>query len=81
MKAEYLLYGTSDSGMDPNEEIAGSGDFAPKPAATLFDPPDILESKPEPKPMRQVKRERTERKIEKIVVFYDDKTFREYDPE
>ena len=81
VKAEYLLYGTSESGMEIKEESRVEKEIIPKVSANLFDQPDIVESKPEPKPQRPVKRERTDRKIEKIVVFYDDKTFREYDPE
>ena len=43
--------------------------------------PEISEIKPEPKTQKPVRKEKGEKKIEKIVVFYDDKTFREYEPE
>lgn len=78
---DYLLYGISGGGPNLKEETAIERDIIPKPASTLFDQPEIPEIKAEPKPSRQVRKERTERKIEKIVVFYEDKTFREYEPE
>ena len=81
VKAEYLLYGVSEIGTVTTEKSGNEKEIIPKVPATIFDQPEIVESKPEPKPQRQVKRERTERKIERIVIFYDDKTFREYDPE
>jgi transcriptional regulator with XRE-family HTH domain len=90
VKADYLLYGKLDQATGTNENMSHAEDSIPKEAEfngmpkvqpTLFDQPDIMEIKPEPKPLRQVRKEKTERKIEKIVVFYEDKTFREYDPE
>jgi transcriptional regulator with XRE-family HTH domain len=78
---DYLLYGTSGGGTNLKEEIVIEREIIPKPGSTLFDQPEIAEIKTEPKPSRQVKKERVERKIEKIVVFYEDKTFREYEPE
>ncbi|MCX6307019.1 MAG: helix-turn-helix transcriptional regulator [Bacteroidetes bacterium] len=81
VKADYLLYGISESSQTAKETPGNENEFIPKISPTLFDQPEIPESKTEPKPQRPVKRERTERKIEKIVVFYDDKTFREYEPE
>ncbi len=81
VKAEYLLYGTSGISDIRTEESGNESEFIPKVSATLFDQPVMADNKPEPKPVKQGKRERFERKIEKIVVFYDDKTFREYEPE
>jgi transcriptional regulator with XRE-family HTH domain len=90
VKADYLLYGTMDQETGTNENMSRADIITtredepvgiPKVQPTLFDQPDIVEIKPEPKPLRQVRKEKTERKIEKIVVFYEDKTFREYDPE
>ena len=81
VKADYLLYGTTDTGLNINEETGMGTLNTSKDSPTLFNQPGIVESKPDPKPVRQVKKEKTERKVEKIVVFYDDKTFREYDPE
>ena len=78
---EYLLYGTAEIQNSNSVNIVNEPEFIPKVSATLFDQPELVESKPEPKPQRQIKRERPERKIDKIVVFYDDKTFREYEPE
>jgi transcriptional regulator with XRE-family HTH domain len=81
IKPEYLLYGTPQVGSGTKAETGSEREMNVKVAATLFDQPEIADIKPEPKPQRQVRKERTERKIEKIVVFYDDKTFREYEPE
>jgi transcriptional regulator with XRE-family HTH domain len=81
IKPDYLLYGTSEIETGTRAESIGDREINVKAAATLFEQPGITEAKPEPKPQRQVRKERTERKIERIVVFYDDKTFREYDPE
>lgn len=81
VKPEYLLYGTAEIGPNPQEEIDRKKEMNPKVSATLFDQLEMTDIKPEAKPQRQIRRERTERKIEKIVVFYDDKTFREYEPE
>ena len=79
VKAEYLLYGTSE--ILKTSKSADGSEFIPKFSGTLFDQPEIEENKPEPMPQRQVKRERADRKIEKIVLFYNDRTFREYEPE
>ena len=68
VKPEYLLYGTAE---EPGP--AGSlidKENGPDATATLFDQPGIAEPKPEAKQQRMVKRERPERKIEKIVIFY-----------
>lgn len=81
VKAEYLLYGTSETEMSGKEETGHDKEIIARTTATLFDQPEMAETKPETRPVRAAKRERTERKIEKIVVFYDDKTFREYEPE
>ena len=81
IKAEFLLYGTSET---ENKNLAApktENEIVPKTEATLFDQSAFTESKQEPKPYLTVKKERLERKTEKIVVFYDDKTFREYEPE
>ncbi len=82
VKPEFLLYGTSETAPTPSEEYRDVKEFIPKVSGTLFDLPEpAADARPEPKPQRQAKRDRQERKIEKIVVFYDDKTFREYEPE
>ena len=82
VKPDYLLYGTSDHELNRNENQESEKEISlPKATATLFDQPGISETKSEPRQQRQGKRERTERNVEKIVIFYDDKTFREYDPE
>ncbi|MEI6684262.1 MAG: helix-turn-helix transcriptional regulator [Bacteroidota bacterium] len=48
---------------------------------TLMEEQDSREVKAEIKQARSLKRDKPGRKIEKIVVFYDDRSFREYDPE
>ena len=95
IKAEWLLYGTGDSEKSntPAETIIidTETDKVPEPKpvekvetlspVTLFDEPEITDVKPESKTPKSVRKEKTVRKIEKIVVFYDDRTFREYEPE
>ena len=81
VKAEYLLYGTSEIQNVKEEEKREEKEITSNNSPTLFEQPEITENKPEPRPQRQAKKERIERKIEKIVVFYDDRTFREYEPE
>ncbi|MCX6266454.1 MAG: helix-turn-helix transcriptional regulator [Bacteroidetes bacterium] len=81
VKPDYLLYGTSEIKNGNSVNSLNEPELIPKVSPTLFDQPEQVDYKPEPKPQRQVKRERLERKIEKIVVFFDDKTFREYEPE
>jgi transcriptional regulator with XRE-family HTH domain len=90
IKAEWLLYGTSSDGTDQITDMIAKADAELKtgterksdsmPSPTLFDEPEVT-GKPEIKTQRPIKKERTERKIEKIVVFYDDRSFREYEPE
>jgi transcriptional regulator with XRE-family HTH domain len=82
VKPEYLLYGTIDQAMKRPFESEPEKEIELKTPATLFDQqPEIADNKPVLRPQRQVKREKTERRVEKIVVFYDDRTFREYEPE
>ena len=91
VKAEWLLNGAGeqDNVQLPPEIKTEKREIAEKPAepvtvqssATLF---DLWDSKPKPElktSSQSPKKEKTGKKIEKIVVFYDDKTFREYDPE
>jgi transcriptional regulator with XRE-family HTH domain len=78
---DFLLYGTTETREETKEENGNTKEVALKVSPTLFDQPEAVVDKPEPKPQRPVKRDKTERKIEKIVVFYDDRTFREYEPE
>jgi transcriptional regulator with XRE-family HTH domain len=91
VKAEWLLYGTVNSGqeaisdtmadMQPVKDLESEMNREIKNQATLFDELETTSVKPENKPPRIVKREKSERKIEKIVIFYDDRSFREYEPE
>ncbi len=91
VKPEWLLYGSTnpeintDAGaaMDMNPEQDKQTDKAvlTNVPASLFDEMEAADLKPETKPQRSQKKDKADRKIEKIVVFYDDRTFREYDPE
>ena len=90
VQADWLLHGTYNSGTDPGQEtkpaetVSAEGpgkDLLKNATSTLFDELEVSGTKPENKPQRLLKKEKTDRKIEKIVVFYDDWTFREYEPE
>ncbi|MEI6434529.1 MAG: helix-turn-helix transcriptional regulator [Bacteroidota bacterium] len=80
VKADWLLYGTNEV----EAEIEPAPVQTVQKEVTLFDIPETVEPKPENRqtPKGQVTRkEKQEKKVEKIVIFYDDKTFREYEPE
>ncbi|MEI7663329.1 MAG: helix-turn-helix transcriptional regulator [Bacteroidota bacterium] len=91
LKPEWLLYGTIGKEKGPGEKNSGIGDKENEPVtqerpiipapASLFDEQEAGDVKPEIKVQRAVKKEKAGRKIEKIIVFYDDRSFREYDPE
>lgn len=81
VKADYLLYGMTNPGTTIPGLPVIEKEVSQKIPVTLFDQPEITEIRAEPKQQRTVKKEKTERRVEKIVVFYDDKTFREYEPE
>ena len=77
--ADWLLYGKAqdDAGQNATSPVVEEKE------ATLFDLMEIPEEKPKG-PHRRIQNPSAsdkERKIERIVVFYDDKTFREYNPE
>ena len=93
VKPEWLLYGTGGEVTktisaepepvekeivvvtEPEKKLPGGQ------ASTLFDQQDIADAKPDIKIPKSLRKEKAGRRIEKIVVFYDDRTFREYDPE
>ncbi|MEI7499377.1 MAG: helix-turn-helix transcriptional regulator [Bacteroidota bacterium] len=77
IKPEWLLYGTTESEPGIIEEMV----ITPKPPATLFDEPGLPESKQVSKQQRIVRKEKSENRVEKIIILYDDRTFREYEPE
>jgi transcriptional regulator with XRE-family HTH domain len=81
VKADYLLYGITEPGASAPVLPIIEKEVSHKIPGTLFDQPEITEIRAEPKAPRTVRKEKTERRVEKIVVFYDDKTFREYEPE
>lgn len=80
---EWLLYGTSEPDIRKEDELSAIQVTQAPPviAASLFDNPAILENKQPNKQQRIVKKENPDHRIEKIVIFYDDRTFREYEPE
>jgi transcriptional regulator with XRE-family HTH domain len=79
---DYLLYGGSDpeirTGDNKPEQV--SKPVYPS-AGTLFDLPQAAEVKTESKPPRPARKDRSEKKIEMVIVLFDDRTFREYEPE
>lgn len=81
VKPEYLLFGNMDEGKNKSGVSQGAEQVSPQGQATLFDQPEEAESRLEPRTLRQVRKEKTMRKIERIVVFYDDRTFMSYDPD
>lgn len=77
IKPEWLLQGfATDASSDEPDE--GSRKINQK---ILSDEQEMNESSESRKVIRSSKKEKNERKIEKIVIFYQDKTFREYEPE
>jgi len=82
---EYLLHGTEDQPARIMTEDPAPGPVPALPTlpatATLFDQVAEEAPKPESRPQKTVRKEKSEKRIEKIVVFYDDRTFREYLPE
>jgi len=77
VKADWLLYGTKDPGAEAEDDIVGAPKLA---TATLFDDTVSQENSSVNKAPRIVRKEKPERRIEKIVIFFDDRTFREYEP-
>lgn len=77
VKPGWLLYGTDEPVTDPADDMV----VTPRMPATLFDEPDTTEGKQANKQSRIIKKEKTDRRIERIIVFYDDRSFREYEPE
>ena len=78
VKADWLLYGNEEpeTGTNPSPVSGETKE------ATLFDlveTPEIVTENKIPRVTRV--KEKSEKKVEKIVIFYEDKTFREYDPE
>ncbi|MEI7724715.1 MAG: helix-turn-helix transcriptional regulator [Bacteroidota bacterium] len=82
VKADWLINGiTERKSEEAPPESEDEDMIASKVPATLFDDPDLSGTRPQVKQQRIVRKERSDRRIEKIVVFYDDRTFREYEPE
>jgi len=91
VRPEWLLYGTGEqknSGgslklPDNQQEIPVTREEKPftNDIPSLFDEPEVVENKTVNKPLPKKIRERSDRRIERIIVFYDDRTFREYEPE
>ena len=81
VSADFLLFGRAPAESGSEQIQFPAEREIVKEAPTLFDSPVVPEQKKETRPIRQVSKEKTDRKIEKIVVFYDDRTFREYEPD
>ena len=77
IKPEWLLYGELT---EERVEIKPEGTPVEK-QKSLFDEPEISDPADQKKIIRSLKKERIEKRIEKIVVFYQDRTFREYEPD
>lgn len=77
VKSDWLLYGKDE----PDQELKSVPGKEEVREATLFDLPPANEEKSESRVPRIQRKDKPEKKVEKIVVFYDDKSFREYDPE
>ncbi len=77
IKPEWLLYGELT---EEKLEIKPEGTPVEK-QKSLFDEPEIGDPADQKKIIRTLKKERNEKRIEKIVVFYQDRTFREYEPD
>ncbi|MCK9423171.1 MAG: helix-turn-helix domain-containing protein [Bacteroidales bacterium] len=77
IKPEWLLQGTTQE----SQNIAKSIDPQKNNQQKLFEESDLPETSDQKKGVRFPKKEKTDRKIERIVVFYQDRTFREYEPE
>jgi hypothetical protein len=80
---EWVLYGTPEV-VSPNKtesehEIIQEAPF--KEPLTLFDEQNLGEIKKAATLQRTVRKEKSGRRIEKIVIFYDDRTFSEYEPD
>jgi len=78
--AGWLIQGVDT----PDENVTPVVENPVNTQKTLFDEP-VAEELPElpenRKTPRLARKERTEKRIEKIVVFYNDRTFREYEPD
>lgn len=82
IKAEWLLHGdnTPIIGQQVDEKNLNENEF------TLFDIPPMVE-KPKVSPLNRSqsgdseKNNQTVKRIEKVIVFFDDRTFREYNHE
>lgn len=77
IKPEWLLQGTVQGSQNINKSIGPQKNNQ----QTLFEEPGLPDTPDQKKEVRIVKKERGDRKIEKIVVFFQDRTFREYEPE
>ena len=77
VKPEWLLHGTDIT----VQADTGTDAVLPKVPATIFDEPDQPENRQDDRNQRISKKKGAEKRVERIVVFYDDKTFREYEPE
>jgi transcriptional regulator with XRE-family HTH domain len=94
IKPEWLLSGAgdlfteSDAAVQPSHENPAPERENTGQSTTFKQIPTLFDEAAEPQPVisapkaaRLAKKEQVERKIERIVVFYNDRSFREYAPE
>jgi len=77
VKPGWLLYGKDEPEM--KNESSPLQDNAKE--VTLFDIPEATEPKPDNRLPKIQKKEKQDKKVERIIIFYDDRSFREYEPE
>jgi transcriptional regulator with XRE-family HTH domain len=80
---EWVLYGTPEA-VSPNKtesEHEINQEAPSREPVTLFDEQNLGEIKKAATLQRMVRKEKSGRRIEKIVIFYDDRTFSEYEPD
>ena len=77
VQADWLLFGTPGS----EKNIHVENELLPEAKPSLFNELLQTEEKNLTKPPVISRKEKTGSRVEKIVVFYDNKTFREYEPE
>ncbi|MDD4603129.1 MAG: helix-turn-helix transcriptional regulator [Bacteroidales bacterium] len=77
IKSDWLLNGEISETINPQEEIF------PKTVheGSLFDEVEIAPKKEMKRNIEIPKKEKSNKKIEKVIILFQDKTFREYDPE
>jgi len=88
IKADYLLYGNTESTLEmpPPSNVEKPVPIVEKSvqastSPSLFDHLEINNTTDSEKQIKTAQKERNEKKIEKIVFFYSDRSFKEFRPE